>query len=108
MFKLPICPYCHTVYSYKEVKTITKKESEKCYNCNKVFGVSRKKGKCILISVIIILLIISDTFVIFTSKSFNNISLYSMIFINMSILLLAAVFFPFTVKFYKLSKHQKR
>lgn len=107
MLSLPICPYCHTVYSYKEVKIITKKEKEKCYNCNKTFGVSSKKGKWLLILIVVIILIIINTFVIFTSKSFNSISFYSMIFLDMAVLLLAFAFFPFTAKFYKLSKHKK-
>ena len=108
MLKLPICPYCHTVYSYKEVKLITKKEKEICYNCNKNFCISRKKGKYILLVIVSAVLILADTFIIFTSENFNNISLYSMLIVNMLVVLLTVLFFPFTVKFKKMPKHQKR
>ncbi len=42
MFKLPICPHCHTVYDYKEV---AKNQKEfQCYHCKKKIKVKKIKG----------------------------------------------------------------
>ena len=51
--KLPVCPYCHTVYGYREVKTNKDKVIE-CYNCKKHFKQSKIKG-WILIAVVFVL-----------------------------------------------------
>lgn len=33
MFKLPVCPYCKTVYSYGDVKKNKNKKVIECYHC---------------------------------------------------------------------------
>ena len=54
MFKLPECPYCHTIYRYGDVRKTVYKSEEKCYHCKKSFKVSKIK---ILILFLIIALI---------------------------------------------------
>jgi uncharacterized protein YacL len=43
MLKLPICPYCHTVYGYREVLK-NKNKISVCYHCKKKFKQSKIKG----------------------------------------------------------------
>ncbi len=43
MFKLPTCPYCNTIYRYRDVKNNNKKEI-KCYHCKNIIRTSKIKG----------------------------------------------------------------
>lgn len=59
MFKLPICPYCHTIYRYSDVrKSLGKKEVE-CYHCNKKFNVSKMKTLILFLIVALITAILN-------------------------------------------------
>ena len=49
MLKLPLCPYCHAVYHYRQVRENTHKEEIACHNCGKKFKVSYKKGRALLL-----------------------------------------------------------
>lgn len=63
MFRLPVCPHCNTVYSYKEVKENNKKKEICCYHCKKTFKNSRK-GIAILAIIVIILTAIINVFLL--------------------------------------------
>lgn len=52
MFKLPVCPYCNTVYDYKEVRR-NKKKIIKCYHCKNEFKKSNIKGYSVLAFIIV-------------------------------------------------------
>lgn len=43
MFKLPVCPHCHTIYRYGDVKKQLSKKESQCYHCGKKFRASKKK-----------------------------------------------------------------
>lgn len=42
MFKLPVCPYCKTVYRYTDVKKTINNKNACCYHCGKRFKISKK------------------------------------------------------------------
>lgn len=37
MFRLPVCPYCGTIYRYKDTKIAVKNKENTCYHCQKRF-----------------------------------------------------------------------
>lgn len=108
MLRLPVCPYCHTVYDYKQVQKASKLKKMKCYHCNKFFGVNYKLTRCIFISIICLILIIINTLLISSSDNFNMDFVYIMAAINMIVILLSIPFFPFTVRFKMLDRKQRK
>ena len=102
MFKLPVCPYCHTVYRYKDVLRVMKKKQNECYNCGKTMKISKKGYWKIL--VIALILSAASTFVIMSI--FENATVIAP-YIATVILILAAFFArPFFIKF--ISNEQKK
>lgn len=97
MFRLPICPHCHTIYRYGDVKKISKKSCEKCYHCKNDFKVS-KSGILVLL---LIILVIGVGLNIFQLSVFENIN-FAVIFVtNIVLILLAVLFLPFFIRFKK-------
>lgn len=94
MLKLPVCPHCHTVYSYGEVRKIAKEKSHICYHCKKEFKASRKP--CIVPAIILLVLAVAaNVGVLYMTPSLN---FYVLVGINVFFILLAAALFPlFTV-----------
>ncbi len=106
MLKLPVCPHCGAVYSYKEVNSM-KNGTSICYHCKKKFRVNKTRGRMILISIVCIFLIIVNTAIMVSSENFIPviIMLADMIVITVTFLM-----FPLTVKFIpeKFTKAEKR
>ncbi len=102
MFKLPVCPYCHTVYRYGDVRRVMNKKQHECYNCGKIIKIS-KKGYWIII-VIALLLSAVSTFVIMSI--FENATVIAPY--TATVILILAAFFarPFFIKF--ISNEQKK
>lgn len=48
--KLPVCPHCHTVYRYGEVRRLLLQKEASCYHCQKRFHI--KKMRCLLLLLI--------------------------------------------------------
>lgn len=97
MFRLPVCPHCHTVYRYGDVKKVSKKKIEKCYHCKKDFKVS-KSGILILLLIVIAIGIEVN---IFQINVFNNINFAVMFVTNIVLVIMAVLFLPFFVSFKK-------
>ena len=95
MFKLPICPYCHTIYRYGDVKKVSKKSFEKCYHCKKDFKVS-KSGILVLL---LIIMVIGVALNIFQMTNFENLNFIVLFVTNIVLILLAVLFLPFFIKF---------
>ena len=98
MFKLPVCPYCHTIYRYKDVRRVMNKMNKKdmeCYNCKKKIKIS-KKGIWIL-ALIAIILSVASTFLILNIFH-NATAIFPYI---VTVLIIIAAFFarPFFVTF---------
>ena len=95
MFKLPVCPYCHTVYRYKDVRSVMTKKELECYNCKKKIKIS-KKGIWIL-ALIAVILSVASTFLILNIFH-NATAIFPYI---VTVLIIIAAFFarPFFVTF---------
>ncbi len=94
MFHLPICPYCHAVYRYSEVKNLKVKQCE-CYHCKKNFSVNRRL-RSLPVIIVSVLLIIIDLFLLHTSKDIN---LLPMAGVNALVIFLSFLMTPFAVRF---------
>ena len=95
MFKLPVCPHCHTVYRYKDVKRVMNKKELECYNCKKKIKISHK-GILVLI-LIAVLLSIGSTFLIF--NIFHNATAIAAYTATLLIIILGFFARPFFVSF---------
>ena len=106
MLKLPVCPHCGAVYSYKEVSGM-KSGTNICYHCEKKFRVDKIRGRAVLLSVVCITLIIINTAIMVSSENF-----VPAVIMIANIIAVSAAFlmFPLTVKFIpeKLTKAEKR
>ena len=98
MFKLPVCPYCRTVYTSKEVKKISKSKIHKCYHCNKKFKVSYIKGRIIFLAADIIVLVLINFFILKFIKQSN---IYICLAVTMVLISISFLLLPRTVKFLK-------
>ncbi len=94
MLKLPVCPYCNTVYRYKEVYLLKGSEYN-CYHCKKKFRISRI-GRIIPIIIIAAVLVGVNLFIFHTSKDLN---LVPVVIIDVLGIMAAFVMFPLTVRF---------
>lgn len=107
MLKLPVCPYCGAIYRYKDISSMPAEKRHMCYHCKREFGVSRKKGKIILVFSVCIILIIFNLIALY---NFKGINFPIMVIANFLCVLIAFILFPFTTRFYpiKLTKSEKR
>lgn len=107
MFKLPICPHCHTVYDYKEVKSLTQSKSaeQTCYNCKKTFFV--KKTKLIILALITV--VVMSLINIFDLCVINNINFFRLMAINVVVIVIAILLYPYFISFKAINnKNSKR
>lgn len=105
MLKLPVCPHCHAVYSYKEVSEMHQGDKI-CYHCKKKFSVRKTAGAFIWISVICALLVVFNLIIIFSTDDFNIIPVLT----DLAAVTAAVLMLPLTVRFrpLKLTKSEKR
>lgn len=96
--KLPVCPYCHGVYRYGEVRKLSKYKNIQCRNCEKVFIISEKKEKIIYFSVICLLLIAINLLLFYT---ITGITIYHSLVFTVLFFSVSLIFYPFFIKFKK-------
>ena len=104
MFKLPVCPYCKTVYNYREVVKISRKSKNECYHCGNCF----KKSFILLIIPLfaaIALGIVIDIIILNLTGIFSK-SIIPLIIVSWLMLIAAALVSPYFVRFTKI-KGQK-
>ncbi len=101
IFKLPTCPYCNAVNRYSEVKKTTHNKIKKCHHCKKSYKISYIKGRIILISIICVVLIIINIFLL---KNTGGITIPFLAVLDAVIILVSIQFFPFTVEYKKMNK----
>lgn len=104
--KLPVCPYCHSVYRYRDVVNISEKRHN-CYHCGRAFEVSKATGRTVLMLIVCCVLISFNVLLFYTSK---NINIVVMAITDAAFIAAAIMLFPFTVKFraVKMTKSEKR
>lgn len=101
IFRLPICPYCHAVTRYSDVKRTTHNKIIKCHHCNKNYLVSYLKGRIILISIVSIALIVINIFLL---KQTTGVTIPFLAIGDAVVVLVAVFLFPFTVRYEELPR----
>lgn len=106
MFKLPVCPYCHTIYRYNKVRKIDRKEKTLvCYHCKKEFKVKRLRGMVVL-GAIILLLAVGTNLVIL--NNLEGLNFTPLIVSTVAYVILGFIFVPFFIDFRKIKKTEPR
>ena len=105
MIKLPVCPYCNTVFYYSDVVRLSKKKTGECYHCNKKFKVSKWKGRIIFYFIFAVVISLLD--VIFLHITDTKTALPIIAFTVICVIL-SLLFLPYTVRFYKKGELNKK
>ena len=100
MFRLPVCPYCKTVYSYKEVKQSIGKKRVECYHCKKIFRFKLTK-KTVILGIVLLAVIMAVNAVILTILSDRNSSILPLYIVDIIFVIGFYFFIPFTSGFKK-------
>ena len=104
MLKLPVCPYCHAIYKYREVQKSTKFKTAKCYHCKRVYKISYIPGRISILVVAGVLLMIFNVLILYTSKGIN---IFLMLIVTMLGIVAAVLLFPLTVFYQKINYSKK-
>lgn len=98
--KLPICPYCHTVYRYKDIIQLKGKETV-CYYCKETFGINRKY-RAVPVIIACVVLILFDVLVLFTSEDIQPSTLTVLIIADAVTVFSVMLFSPTMTRFEKM------
>lgn len=90
---LPHCPYCHTVYRYRDLTAMKGKE-QACYHCHKTFSV-RRSGRIWPVLIACLLLIVMDVVIFWTTKNLNKSTFLALIVTDAAVILLSLLIAPF-------------
>ena len=101
MFKLPVCPHCKTVYSYKEVKDNNKKKVIQCYHCKKDFYNGRA-GITVLALIVVAVAAAVNVFIL-NITSDNFLSVIPITVVSVIAVIIGMLLVPFFIK-YKIKK----
>lgn len=102
MFRLPVCPHCKTVYSYKEVKENNKKKLIKCYHCKKEFK-NNRRGLIILGLMVLVLTAAFNVFMLNNSSDIF-VSVVLIAVISVIAVLIGILLIPFFIGYKKAKK----
>lgn len=103
MLKLPVCPYCHAVNSYNDVRKSAKVKAKRCHHCNAMYRVSYLSGRIILLIIAGIILAAFNLLILYTSQGLN---LQLMLIVTAMGVTLAVMLFPFTVRYKRMSREE--
>lgn len=107
MFKLPVCPYCNTIYRYKDVNKLKSKKENECYHCKKKYRIKRFPKILILIVFIVVLCIFLNILFLTKAVSLNLITLIMMLTVTVILLCIGYFLIPFFITFKKDKKDEK-
>ncbi len=99
MFRLPVCPHCHTVYHYGDVRKNKDKKVIQCYHCKKNFIQSRK-GFIVLFAVAAAAAVIINTVVLSVSDDIRG-SIVTVSSVSVIAVVLAIIFAPYFIIYKK-------
>ena len=104
LLKLPICPHCHAVYRYNEVKNMCRYRNIECRHCKKVFTVEKRRGRIVFFTADIVLLVLLNL-VLFHFVELHPLGMLivTLFFFGISLLLV-----PFTVRFKVYDKYAEK
>lgn len=94
MFRLPVCPYCKTVYSYKEVRKNKNEKIIECYHCKNNFRVSNIKGYAVLALIVATVAVTLNLIVLNLTADFIS-SIFPLVIISITAVLVFILFGPF-------------
>lgn len=104
MFKLPVCPYCGTVYRYHDTKNAIVKKEHECYHCHQHFKV--KLFPYVLIEAVILLAVSIGINLLILSR-LTTFNLFPLFAVTIGILLIILLLVPFFTHFSKTEDHIK-
>ena len=105
MSKLQVCPYCKTVYRYKDLISLKGKEHE-CYHCHKKFGI--KKGyRLVPVAIACVLMIAVNLFLFHSSNDISKNTFIMIVLTDAAVILTAFVISPKFIRFAALSKKER-
>ncbi len=106
MSELHVCPYCHTVYRYKDVIKLKGKKHE-CYHCHKVFDISRILS-FLPVVIISIVLVMANVLILKNSENISTGSFMVLALSDALSIFAALVISPFLIIFKKSISKKKR
>lgn len=98
MFKLPVCPYCKTVYSYKDVKNNRNNKEIECYHCKNKFKQIKISGFAVLAIILIISAVIINLIILNLTAKFIT-SIIPLMVVSIIAVLLFMLINPFFIKY---------
>lgn len=105
MFRLPVCPHCHTVYHYSDVRKNKNKKIIQCYHCNKNFKQSRK-GLLLLFAIALIAAVIINLTILSNAKELLS-SIVPLSIVSIIAVVLAMFFAPYFITYRKDKSNDK-
>lgn len=103
MFKLPVCPYCGTIYRYGDVRKAAGKKYCVCYHCNKKFGVEKSKIPVLFL----IIALFCAIFGVLELYMVPGISFVAAVVTNIAIILIGLLTVPYFIRFRKTESLKK-
>lgn len=94
MFKLPVCPYCRTVYSYKDIRKNRNKKVIECYHCKNEFKKSNFKGYAVLALIICAAAVTVNLIILNMTAEFIT-SIIPIMIISVSAVIIFMILTPF-------------
>lgn len=99
MFRLPVCPYCHTVYHYGEVRKIKNKKNGSCYHCKKKFKISKLPGYIVLWSIFTVTAVLMNIAVLLIMPVFT---IWPLVVISVLVEVIGILFIPYFISYKKI------
>lgn len=106
MPKFQVCPYCKTVYRYKDILALKGKEQE-CYHCQKKFGI-KKSYRIIPVAIACILMVAVNLFLFHSSADISKNTFIMIVLTDAAVILTAFVISPKFIRFTALSKKERK
>ncbi len=104
MFRLPICPYCHTIFRYGDVKN-NKENIIECYHCKNEFKKGRIKGYIILGLIITALAVTLNIIILNLTASFVT-SIIPIMIVSIVAVILFMILTPFFTEYKRMENNE--
>jgi hypothetical protein len=101
MFKLPVCPYCKTVYGYGEIRKNKNKKIIQCYHCKNNFKQNHFPG-CAVSAVILIAAAVVWNLIILNMTADFITSIIPIILISVTAVIIFMILIPFFTSYKKI------
>lgn len=95
--RLPVCPYCHTVYHYQEAAKL-KGKTETCYHCRKTFRIRKRGPQWLFLGMVAAGLVLIDVLIFFSSGEIGTGLLLVTFFLDAAGVSAAVALLPLTVR----------